>query len=371
MIKVRNDNDPYGDVLGRYFLQEFPSSVETTSRDVLEIVSGILLGTKEYRYGPLPSPESQVVIRKVIKNSLEKKTSIPVLVPWGSIKGDGSSMIDVAEVSAINRLVKLSREVSMYHPNGLDVIIRVEDLTGKLMFEMDGDRKTTSDRMDEYSLSMKTLVRMLGNDGVRVKLESEMENAPLFEKDFRPNVKLVEDYLVASRDVIRHSPHEASRLPQYGKLAAAGWKGIISQEQRDYYTETYARLYGDDDPSRLYHRLALYLACALSRKRLGMTGVQGYWDSNIQAVFLPPVKGVPEGYNDHYVYYRTVPVSCARTHICPWRARGYFIIDGQGVTTPKLAPFSNREVLDGLHPAMVTLDDGVSTVNVRTDYLLL
>jgi hypothetical protein len=115
-------------------------------------------------------------------------------------------------------------------------------------------------------------------------------------------------------------------------------------------------------------RLALYLGGSLTRKFLGMSGKKEDWEDCVQLTFVAPVKGIPAGYDRNYAYQRTLPLSQARTHIMPWRAKGYLRISGREVT-PKLASFRDVEILESLTKSELRVTDGVSSVTIRTDYV--
>lgn len=373
MKTIVDTNEPYGEILCRYFKQEFPVVGDLNNSDLLEILTNIIVGTKEVRYGPIPSPEGLVAIRKAIKTALENKAPIPILVPWGSIKSNFTSTVDIAEVSAINRLIALVQSIKKYYPTGVDMVVRIEDQSGYTLFNLEGDSETIHKRIDEYSKNFFLLFGILVpediSDSIRPILESDMKNASQFNGIFERNVEAIEEYLIDSKDLIMYAPHRISDIPSYQKLVDRGWRGIISSEQRDHYISAYKRLYPDWSENRMIRRLSLYFAGALTRFHLGMTGKQDYWTDFIQLAFIPPVKSLPEGYNRNYVYYRTLPMSSARTHIPAWRAKGYFKIQGNTVT-PKLTTFNDSELIEKLHIAQVSVSNGINTVIVQTDYLL-
>lgn len=373
MKTIITNEEPYGEVLSRYFQQEFPTVGDINTTDLLEILTTIIVGTKEVRYGPIPPAEGLVVIRKAIKTAIDNQAPIPILVPWGSIKANFSPDIDVAEISAINRLSCLVQSIKKYYPIGVEMIVRIEDQSGYTLFALEGDQSMIKANIDSYSEKFFLLFGILLPenvlDSITPILESNMKNAEQFNIVFKENVSLMEDYLVDSMDIVKNSPKRAYDLPSYQNLLARGWRGIISTEQRMHYLSAYERLYPDWHIVTMIKRLALYFAGALTRHQLGMTGKQSHWTDFIQLAFIPPIKGLPEGYNHNYIYYRTLPMSSARTHIPAWRAKGYFKIQGNTLT-PKLTTFSDAELIQKLIPASVSLSNGINTVRVQTDYLL-
>lgn len=370
-VKITNE-EPYAELICAYIKKQFPRTAEYSPSELIDILSQILIGTKEVRYGCLPSPEHQVVLRQVIREAVEQNRAIPILVPWGSIKSNFSAMLDIAEISAIQQLIQLANVVSEYYIPGVEMVIRVEDTSGYTLFEMEGDQEMIHRNIDHYSADMKTLVKILCPSGnIRVQLESSMILSDSFNQCFSDNVRLMEEYLTQSRLMIQFSPDKVTELPSYKALKAAGWKGIISHEQRSYYLEAYKRLYQGWDEEKMIRRLSLYFAGAMTRHQLHMTGKQSYWDKFIQLAFIPPIKGLPEGYNYNYVYYRTIPLSCGRTHISPWRAKGYLKISGNEVCY-KLASFSDTETLEKLSPVVMEITDEAHKLSVfiSADYYL-
>lgn len=370
MITIIN-SDPYSSLLTGFITRQFPSVVKQDSRELVETISTILLGTKEYRFGPLPSVESQVVIRRIIRKSIESESRIPILVPWGSIKGDFSSMVDIAELFAIKRLICINEEIKRFYYPGLDIVIRVEDKSGYSLFEMDALKENLIESIDNYSDAMVKLVNMLSENTIQVVKETNMHNAASYEQHLRKNLKLMYNYILNTEDIVGDDPREAMETKEYKELVEAGWKGYISHEQRWHYYEAYIKLYNDENRINNIRRLSLYLAGSLTKKQLGMNGVKSSWNNEyIQITFVPPVKGLPEGFADHYIYYRTLPMSSARTHMSPWRSRGYLRIVGNDIL-PKLTTFNDKELIDELIPSVTTLQEMGTEVLVRTDYLLV
>lgn len=371
-VKILNE-EPYGDLICSHMLQEFPSVSIMNDCELVEALSRLIVGTKEVRYGCLPSPEALVVLRKTIRNAIESNVPIPILVPWGSIKANFSASIDIAEVSAIQRVITLSHQIKEYYSVGAEVVIRVEDTSGYTLFTLEGDQEMIKANIDSYSRDMVTLVKTLDpSNVVRVQLESEMKHAENFNDSFNFIQPLIQQYLNDSSTLIQFAPDKVEELSSFQKLKELGWRGVISLEQRSHYMSAYSKLYSDWNESQLIKRLSLYFAGAWARHTLQMTGKQSYWNNGfIQLAFIPPIKGLPEGYNYNYVYYRTLPLSEARTHISPWRAKGYFKINGNELQY-KLTSFNDIELIAQLTPVklVITNEEKNTIVIISTDYLL-
>lgn len=368
ITQIKSDNS-YGDLIIKYLNREFPQVIQMKCNDKIDFITDIMVGTKEVRYGSIPSPESLVVIRKVIRQAMAEDKPIPVLVPWGSLKGDFSDNIDIAEVSGVNRLIQLNKAVQQVHPKGLDVVIRVEDTSGILLFGFDMDTEEVKERVNSYSSKFEELVDILNPDkSIGVVRESRMYNTSFFGKEVEDAFQYFERYLLES-DEIADQPEKLVELTSYKKLQELGWKGTIPLEQREHYFNTYRRLYPTEPHYRAVERLALYMCESYARHKLGMTGKKSSWDSYIQVTFVQPIKGLPEGYHDNCVYYRTLPMSQARTHICPWRGKGYLLMTGNSVCA-KMASFGNTEIMEQLIESETILTDGTREVTIKTDFII-
>jgi hypothetical protein len=371
--QILNQEEPYAELLCSHVKKEFPQVVKLTTFELMDVLANTLIGTKEIRYGSLPIPESSVTIRTAIRAAIENNLPIPVLVPWGSIKADFSATLDIAELTAIQRLINLAKITKEYYSNGLEIVIRVEDTSGYTLFTLEENLEKIKENINLYSSDMKRLVQILSKDGqeISVQLESEMDNAFQFNTIFNTHLSLIEQYLFESWDNVKEYPINTSKMDSYKLLSSLGWKGIISWEQRMHYIEAYERIYPNWKLETHIKRLALYFTGAWTRSLLGMTGKQKHWDKFVQLSFTPPIKGVPEGYNYNYVYHRTLPLSEARTHISPWRAKGYLKINGNEIHH-KVTSFNDKDTNERLTPIKMEIynEEQNLSVIINTDYLL-
>lgn len=117
-VEVQKEASGYEASIRQYFQKELPQIAIQDKNDLLEIIFSVLVGTKETRFGPIPPPEHSVIIRNVIRQAIESEMPIPILVPFGGIKADRSPDIDIAEFSAIRRLVNLNYCVTKYYHPG-------------------------------------------------------------------------------------------------------------------------------------------------------------------------------------------------------------------------------------------------------------
>lgn len=174
--------------------------------------------------------------------------------------------------------------------------------------------------------------------------------------------ELILSYLLVSRGAT--DPRRIDEMQEWKRLAVAGWKGYIPEEQREFYIQRYRRIYPGLSESEYLNKLAAYLGGAITRYELGGTAAPAGVPSYITVSFVPPVPGAPDGLTSRRLYYRTLPAGAARTHIPAWRAKGYLRIHNDNTVTPKLASFG--DVPEGLQRCSVILGG----VRVETDYLV-
>lgn len=364
IVKCQGDN-PFALNMMQYLYELNESFVPEVDGALVDVVMNLLMATKNVRYGPKPSIEGQYHMRQIIKLYVSMDKPIPVLVPWGSIKADFSSELDISEVTALSTLSSLNKKVKKYYSPGLDINIRIEDWSGVDLFKL--ERGFSKEASWSYCNDLETLIHMTG--GMNPKRESKMANKDEFYARASANTSSVLAYLIESRDLIKVDPSKCLALQSYKNLKANGWKGIISDAQREHYLKCYRGLYEGWNEITMLKRLALYFGGSLARFQLEMTGANHEWGSNyIQIVFVAPVKGTPEGYNNNYLYYRTIPMNECRTHHAPWRAKGYFLVEDSGAMTAKLCTFNAQP--KGLETSHFTLEDGNNRISVRADYLI-
>jgi len=353
---------PYNEVICEYLVKNYPKALRVTkASELLNILTDIFLGNKDVRYGPTPPPEHLVVIRKVIADAMQKDTPIPVLVPWGGIKGNFTSTLDVAEMSGLRQLTNLNTEVKKFFSPGIVSVIRIEDTGAEwLMRDMDN----ISGTIEGYSNQFSKLARILDIEHetlVPCRESSLMSRKEYFTRSEELSL-LLEEYITAT-DVTG----ELGKGNAYHELAKLGWKGLIPMEQREFYRERYRRLYPGLAEEDYTQRLADYLGGAKARIDLGGRGRDGEF---IQINFLQPIPGAPVTMFNNTLYYRTVSASESRTHIPAWRAAGYLSIAKDNSVKTKIAGFHDREVLSQLVDGKVRVGEKDQFVEVSTNYLV-
>lgn len=364
-----NNSNGMDDILKVYFHKNLPSVNVKDQRTLVDVLASILYNTKNLRYGPIPEPEPQVKVRQVIRDYIGEERPIPILVPWGSIKADFSPTLDIAELSALSILKCLNEQVKQYYEPGLQIAIRIEDLSGFRLFSMEPNIDAIKANSTLYSKDFSKLINIIGSDFMIPRLESEMTKRQWFLENEPRLTDMVDKYLhhtdfMSTQEIMKYITGGGDT---FKALQNEMWRGIISREQRDHYLTQYAKLYPDYDRGSMLYRLALYFGGSLARHRANMAGDLPEWRRNyIQLAFIPPVKGLPEGYNNNYIYYRTIPANESRTHLAPWRAKGYLKIEGRNAIQ-KICTFSDKP--NDLVPCSATISSKSESVRVRMDYL--
>lgn len=353
-------DDPYSELITRFFQSEFPAHAVVSANDMLELLTTVIIGTNNTRFGPKPSPESQVAIREVIRYATAFNLPIPILVPWGGRKTIASRGIDVAEVVALKQLSCLRASVKEIYEPGVAINIRIEDTGAWYLYQSEGlEGEYATER---YSADFQALIRVLNLPFINpIRESSLMKKAEYFELSNRILDPML-DYLIESSSIgfLTNSKH-------YKRLTELGWQGEIPKEQREYYWKRYLSQTPSLSVYDLNLKLAQYFAGSLARYKLQGIAVDPTWNNRyIKIIFVPPVPGAPISLSSRDIAYRTIPEKISRSHMPAWRSKGYFKIT-EDEASPRLASFN--ELLD-LTPGEVVLSRAGESVTIQTDYLL-
>ncbi len=357
--------DPYADIICRFLSQTYHKAIVPNAKQLLEILTLILVGDKDIRLGPIPSPESLVVIRKTITSAIELNLPIPILVAWGGRKANGDKGVDVAEMAGLHQLMRLQENIRKYHAPGVIINIRIEDMGADWLYR--SERKDIFDVVEKYSSEFTDMVNTLtvGYDITPIRESSLMVDRSKYfaiSKDYSCHLeKVIMQRLNDGMD------KDLSQLPSWQQLEAKGWKGSVPLEQINYYIGLYEKLnpgLAQQDYARM---LADYLGGAKARYIMnGRAEPKTDVGSFVGISFVPPIPGAPAGMFSNTLYYRTVPQSDGKTHIAPWRAKGYLSIDVDNSVKMKVTSWGNTEFIESLTPATVQIDDRLT---IDTDYV--
>lgn len=294
----------YESLIESFVYSEFPSMLVSPAAR-FEAVAAEVFGTKQRRFGPMPTPEDQVAVRSVIRMALDKNEALTFFLPWGSSKQDGSPL-DILELMAMKQLVCLSNGLASMGVKS-HFVFRVEDLTDRYLF---GDSRLGE--ITKYAEDFSRMVKAVlpsASIAPQVLLESMAT-----ERDFKAFSRHAESYV---GKFYAYLTGKANLAP----LQAIGWCGRIPQEQREYYLNQYAKfnnLVGKDH----VWEMAKYFAATLARVNLRATMAPDW--AHIHIAFTHPVPGNP--ISKPRLYYRTLPARFTHQHKSPWLARGYLRI---------------------------------------------
>lgn len=325
----------YEKLIDKFLYTEFPyRPVATQVR--FEAIFDAIIGTKQLRYGPRPSPEVQVAVRDIIRASNDQ---LHFFIPWASRKQDDSATVDVLEFMAIKQLSTLREQLLSF---GLDsqFHFRLEDATDAMLFD-EYPGWPAHDRIDQYRSKLESLIgHML--PGSLVRRETELVEFGEFKTTA---VRIAEQLLVYWRG----GPRPLFLLHDF------------SANQLRYFDHLYAGLYPADTEDERSRRLGMYFACAFARRQLDAHGLPD--EPFIFLTFSHPIPDDPVSNNR--MHYRTLPDRFTHTHKAPWLARGYFEINE---TNGSIVP---RFRSDAVEPDIVHGEVTWQGVDLCADYVVL
>lgn len=331
-VRFMSSGDPRGQEIEEFLRREFPPTAAKAASATDAVVDAII-GSRQVRLGAAPNPESLEAIRAVVRAYMGENRAIPVLIAAGPKKPVPTS-VDVAELSALRTLAQLQGAVSAHHAPGLEIRMRIEDLTG-LVLEGAG----IAPEAGRYIADFGALVDVLGYAGfISPVRERDLAGADAF-------VAAVDEIHAAMMPYLAGT--DGSEADMAGWAAAAFMSSPITAEQRAFLMGRYAKLYPDAPPDAHLWSMSRYLSCAVARRRLGASGADPSWDrGRIDISFAPPVPGTPKELVSTRVYYRTVPLSQSKQHIPFWRARGILKV-GKGGPRVSFAAWQGAETVEG------------------------
>jgi hypothetical protein len=132
--------------------------VEDRAREILATML-----TRQFRVGPLPSPEAQESMLQRVRRCVVKGGPVQVVVGYGPLKNQNAinySRADWAEFFALGHLVAWHNKVQSVYPPGLSLNIAFDDTTLVMANRVD------SRLMDSYMSSIRRLLVTLKYDGL-------------------------------------------------------------------------------------------------------------------------------------------------------------------------------------------------------------
>lgn len=365
------NEDPYSGKIANFITSVTGKAFITDQKEILNLMEDAIYADSHIRFGPRPELEDRVYLRSILTNYMEEKRPIPILVPWGSIKTKFGENIDIAEYMAIKQIVHLKERVKELYTPGVEIVLRIEDTSGYELFKLEADENTIFSGTQLYSNNLSKLIDILDNkESIWAIKESDMKESNHFSFVCEHLVPLFEEYLYDTDSSSSWNDNEFLALRSFKALKEQGWSGLIPKLQRDHYYRAYEKLY-NGDKELMRKRLAMYFAGSLTRHKLNMTGKQEQWNYGfIQLAFVPPIPGIPNGYNKNYVYYRTMPENFTRLHMPPWRSKGFLSISDNGTLSikPKLANWYDHK---DFNPLELNVESDKGHVVIKADYILV
>lgn len=353
-IRSENDADPYAGLVEQFLSSVFPANLDDSGA-VLDALTAAFVATGSVRMGPAPKPEGLVALRQRITYWTSRDLPIAVLSPWGSKKSVNDHTVDVAELQAIRRLEALRDRVRRHYAPGIVVQLGIEDLGGDYLWRDEPGARTASSQYVRDLVALGTVL-----DGGQGWLRPIPESSHVCYTAFEAKA---DAFLGPLTDILTVGGTRA-----LDKLHALGWQGDVPAEMVAWYLRSYEKLYPTLGAYERIDKLARYLAQSAARYQTGAKFADKSWAGQyVQVNFPLPVPGLPAGLADARLYYRTLPLSYARTHMPAWRAKGYVVIGNDNSVTPKLASwFEPRDYT----PLKVRLSSEHATVCIESDYIL-
>ncbi len=347
--------DPYAEFIASFMGREFPQLSSRRTEDIIDAVVDEFFSTKQFRLGPKPHVESEVLIRDVARKAIEVGSPIPILIPSAAVKVPIGESLDLAELSALRILGCLQQRIKQHYDPGVTVRVRLEDLTE---YAISGTTPDIMQLVDTYSTQYTALVKALDYDSFITPIrESEMADFDDFMCNVGSAADLFFDYSIA-----KHGGAGTAEAKVADQLSALGWKGGVSWAMYEFMADRYAKLYPDLDFEARQRILARYFAAILVRKRLNATGKFDYlpqWELS----FATPLPDAPR--ISTRVIYRSVPLYHSSNNTAYWNAKGHLRITEQNTARIAFGDW-DAEYTKG----QLTIENNDAKVTIRADYVL-
>jgi hypothetical protein len=274
------------------------------------------VGTKQTRVGPAPSKESLQLMNKVVVNCIQSNIPIPLLIAISACKLPLSANVsfDLAEYFFLETIMKLDNDIRKYYSPGLDIRIRIEDITVLYLFD---STNKVREIIESYVSSLKNLCYMIcKSNRITLICESQMVSEEKWMEQSNLVLPLMYNYICKTNN---SSPGH-DWCYEYSKLIELGWKGDVSQEMRNFIRTQYSVMY----PSLIDKdtMMSKYLTCILVRRILNAVGNHSSWDKTgrLELTFTTPLPDCPKV--NTRIHYRCLPLSDSKLSLPFWRAKG-------------------------------------------------
>lgn len=294
---------------------------------------------------------------------IQANRAIPVLIAAG-LKFP-PLMPDVSELSALSILYTLQHNVQKFYAPGLELVMRMEDLTMcEVMITIPSQKlpdekvvvedpsqtgkfyvpathpnpnvhKAYMTHYAEYIRRFKHMASSFGDKSdkgekpwIKIVTESEMMKFEDHHTLINKFSTTLCAYFVATQDVL--SPHPVAnggvRAAALTALGEIGFKGEFGAEERQYFLRCYSNRYPKMSVADQYGLMSRYLACTLARRHLHAVGDHKSWSpaaggaGRFEISFVEPIPNSKQ-FEQTRVWYKS-------SHHGPrapfWRATGLF-----------------------------------------------
>lgn len=341
------------------FIGSINPNFHVSSESVLEAIMKEIIASQNIRLGPAPSIESQYEMRKVVRYYMEKGLPIPVLVPSGPKKTKSMEIVDVAELSMLNILNCLNNAIKLHYKPGLQIVMRLEDLTGHIL------EPTEIASMAMYMGSMIDLVNTLDYRFIEPWPESSSGKRVEFNDRVTVLTPLFMEYIDDTQSIA--IPENLwGQLESYKRLQHEGWSGLIPKEMRQSYIDKYQKLYPGMSHEECMQLVSKYFACGLARKNINNKGNKPEWEGGfLEIAFMQPY---------HIIYptrinYRSIELKHSKKALSFWRAKGFLKISEPNEIRISSCTWSEAAAMDFFEGELV-LRNGLSKAVVKCDFIL-
>ncbi len=220
--------------------------------DVAGDVTRALYGSRKIRLSPAPSQEQYADMLNRVGEYVKRGVPIEAHCIWGGTKCYGKKLYaNLAEKTALDRLLRLNGDVKAYYSPGLHTTIMLEDATELTL-------ATSMFHISHYYDSLTKLFK--GVECINLCREQELilKQGVSFA-EFRQRA-------IQSGALMRSWWQMGDSIARQ-KLEEGGWKGVPAW---DWYTARAKSELPLAQEATLIARVCMYFGCVLTRRQLGL-----------------------------------------------------------------------------------------------------
>jgi hypothetical protein len=287
-------------------------------KDIEQQIDNLLaefISSKQWRVGGAPCKDSMNLMRNVALNCLKTEVPIPVLIPIAPCKIPLSAEcpLDFAECFMIKCLIELQDRISKIYGQGLEIRMRIEDLTILYLYPSQSTQKI----MEQYISDLNNLVNILGgSEFITLVKESDIMNVHQYVINCNENKSIFMEY-------IRLTDGKETEIDNdyYRELLRRGWRGPVSKAMRTFLLHQYSIFHPEMNTEQKHELMCKYLSCILVRKQMNGAGSLGKWDQigRWEITFTTPLPDCP--IISTRLHYRCMPYTESKMVVPPWRAK--------------------------------------------------